>query len=234
MVWILFASERSEIFRSLFCLGVWGRKDCFPGADGSTIGQNDVPNAETIPIYGADGNFLIEGSTGVRLVPITTSGVLNENTSLPYTLKNPLVYIYGVSTPWDWYSNSPIFQDNQLWDSKKTHYDPCPQGWIVPQTGTWNDFSPTITPYYIQGNQTYEGNFHMSNGIRYHTMVWYPAGGRRQNDSGQLGYNGNYGYCWSSTVKDVNILYLGFNYEAIGFSRENTRAHGFPVRCVQE
>ena len=77
--------------------GVWGRKDCFPGADGSTITQvtGADPNAETISIYDADGNTeLTEDGTGYRKINITTSGVINGTTSMIYSVKNPLTFIY--------------------------------------------------------------------------------------------------------------------------------------------
>ena len=79
--------------------GEWGRKDGFPGADGSTITQEINNNAQTIPMYGATGNELAEGSKeGLQLIDVTTSGVIgNNNTSFTYAIKHPLTFIYNIS-----------------------------------------------------------------------------------------------------------------------------------------
>ena len=225
------------IFRPLFCLGVWGRKDAFPGADGSTIIQTTTEsNASTIPIYGASGNTLIEGSTGVRLVNITTAGVLSGNTSQIYSIKNPLIYLYNTISPNDWYTDSEIYQNDALWGDKgeKSTYDPCPNNWRVTSNGTWNDFLNENMPSYMQGEQTSTGAYHATNGRLYKNQVWVPMAGRRQSNTTLLSYVGNYGYCWSSLASDISALHLSQSNGSIAPNKISARVQGFSIRCVQE
>ena len=219
--------------------GIWGRKDCFPGADGSTIQQSGSPNAETIAIYGADGSVLTEGSeTGLQKVDITTSGVLNGNTSQVYTIKNPLTLITISASPWDWYTDNKTYQNDVLWNSSiKSYYDPCPRGWITPRDGTWNDFSIANFPYYIQGQQSISGQNYATNGRLYHRITWYPAEGCRSYLKSNFGNVGLYGYYWSSTAdfENTGAQRINFNMTQISITPSAPyRANGFSIRCVQE
>ncbi len=216
-----------------------GRKDAFPGADGSTITQETgtSQNATTIPIYGVNGNSLTEGSTGLKRVDITTSGVLSKNTSQVYSIKNPLSFIYNANEPRDWYTDNETYQNNTLWvDDTKTNYDPCPSGWRVPTDAsrTFGDFSITTFLYYIQGKQTSLGNSNVTNGRLYNQISWFPAEGYRSYVQGNFYSVGTNGYCRSSTISDVKVKVLYFNMEGIYPHDTNRRAYGLPVRCIQE
>ena len=227
----------TEADKAFGLLYQWGRKDAFPGADGSTIIQTTTEsNASTIPIYGASGNTLIEGSTGVRLVNITTAGVLSGNTSQIYSIKNPLIYLYNTISPNDWYTDSEIYQNDALWGDKgeKSTYDPCPNNWRVTSNGTWNDFLNENMPSYMQGEQTSTGAYHATNGRLYKNQVWVPMAGRRQSNTTLLSYVGNYGYCWSSLASDISALHLSQSNGSIAPNKISARVQGFSIRCVQE
>ena len=230
-------------FYSLFF--VWwyffGRKDAFPGADGSTITQaTNGNNAQTIPIYGADGNTqLSENGTGYRTMSIDASGVLSDNTSKAYSIKNPLSFILCPDvTPWDWYTKNTMYQDDALWNhgkSIKSNYDPCPTGWRIPQDGTWGDFLAAVFLYYIQGKQSTTGNYAATNGRLYKNMTWYPAAGRRMGfNIGQLNFIGWIGTSWSTTTDDVKVVYMNFHTTGLGPSSLYYRSIGMSIRCVQE
>ena len=217
----------------------WGRKDAFPGADGSTITQETDNNAQTIPIYGDSGNTLTEGSTtGFRLMNITTEGVLSENTSQVYAIKNPLTFIYNTKAPGDWYTNSSTYQNNNLWSSIKSTYDPCPQGWQVQTDNIWGDFSTSNTSLYIHGALSEPGsyeNYYQTSGRLYNTLAWYSFSGYRNNLSGSLGAVGMGSCYWSSTIvdgKDTRYTDITINY--VRPSRLLQRAYGISVRCIQE
>lgn len=206
---------------------VWGRKDCFPGADGSTIGST----IKTIPIYDDNGQSLSEGSTGVKLIDITTSGVLNGNISQVYAIKNSMTYIYATTSPSDWYTDSEIYQNNALWGDKgeKSTYDPCPKSWRVPTDAskTYGDFSEEL--FTTSGSTT-----NVINGRIYNKMTWFPTVGRRIHSSGALNYVGNGGYYWSSSIIDASSRNLHFYINGVNTSGAYYRANGFSVRCVQE
>lgn len=204
-----------------------GRKDAFPGADGSTIQQGVEgvnPNAESIAIYDANGRVLTEGSSGVSYVNITQSGVLSGNTSMVYTVKHPLSYIHTSTRPYDWYTDNESYQHNFLWGDKisKSESDPCPRNWKTPIKGTWYDLSSTLVTCNTQG-------------LLYNAMSWYPSCGARLFGSGKLGFVESYGYNWSATVDNTIFVYgLGHSIAGAGLNLAHYRAYGFSVRCIQE
>ena len=206
---------------------VWGRKDAFPGADGSTIQENGT--ATTVSIYDMSGNTLTEGSTGVSFVNITTAGVLSGNTALMYSAKHPLTFIFTPNAvPHDWYTNNASYQNNNLWNSTiKSVCDPCPQGWRVPTDGSWGDFSVSSMPASGSGAN-------VANGRIYYAIAWYPAAGRRLSGSGALYYAGSSGTFRSSTSSGVYAKHMSFDMSDVGSSNTNSRAYSFSVRCVQE
>lgn len=217
---------------------VWGRKDCFPGADGSTIQQILTEfNASTIPIYSATGSKLTEGMTAVRMLNITTSGVLSGNTSQMYAIKNPLTFIYNTATPYDWYANSTTYQNNNLWSTVKSAYDPCPKGWQVASELTWSDFTSTNFPYYIEGKQNSSGDYYATNGRLYNHCTWYPATGWRYGGAGgqgRINRAGYYGHSWSHTTRETSGVNLGFGFTDVNINPSNNRTQGMPIRCMQE
>lgn len=186
-------------------------------------------------IYGADGtSILTENSTGYKYVTISTSGVLTENTSINYSIKHPLTFIYGGSI-YDWYTTSSGYQNHILWNqSKKSQYDPCPDGWCIAEDGTWNDYTSQSAPYYIQGIATESGNYYQTNGLLYNHISWYPSTGYRGQASGVVTNSGNLGFSWSSTTDDIHALDLNFGIGRFNHSKPDSRACGMPVRCIQE
>ena len=51
---------------------------------------------------------------------------------------------------------------------------------------------------------------------------------------GALREVGSAGYSWSSTVSGSNVRFLGFYYYGVNPQDYNHRAHGLPLRCLQE
>ena len=219
-------------------IGFGGRKDAFPGADGSTITQatGTNQNAETIPLYGADGmSALLEGSMGVKLTNIATEGVLSGNNTILYAIQYPLSFIYSNPLPKDWYTDNESYQNSTLWNGTiKSIYDPCPKGWCIPQDGTWADFTVQNFIQYKEGISTTSDYTNVTTAGRlYNHISWYASGGIRSCNSGKLIYVGYHGSYWSSTPNGSSIRALGF-YIDIYPSGIASRANGTPVRCVQE
>ena len=171
---------------------------------------------------------------GLQLVNITTSGVLNGNTSQTYAIKHPLAFISNKTSPWDWYTNTGNKNDNLWIPNTKSVFDPCPQGWRTPSKGTWSDYSITIAPYYIQGVEATSSNRMITNGRLYQNLSWYPALGARDRQSGLLVGVGANAYCWSSSVNNAYVYFQYFDFLQIIPDCPQGRGHGFPVRCVQE
>ncbi len=217
----------------------WGRKDAFPGADGSTIQQSDNPNASTIKIYSSKGEELSEDGTGYCKIDIITSRVLNGYNTQVYAIKNPLSFIYNTASPWDWYTNNVIYQNDDLWGdgNKKSNYDPCPKGWRIPTDAeiTWGDFSTTSAPHYNEGMLSSSGNKSALNGRLYNQLAWYPSSGTRYATSGVLYYVGLNAAFWSSSINEINAVKRLY-YQMTNISPNSTSSRGYSVsvRCVQE
>ncbi len=63
------------------------------------------------------------------------------------------------------------------------------------------------------------------------------SGWRGTNAEGKLHHVGYSGYSWSSTIPTVSSFYvhfLDFNPTWLKPQNSNYRAHGFPLRCLQE
>lgn len=154
----------------------WGRKEPFPG-----------------PSIFVDGDWefdLTIDNNQRRVVNASNQQVLtkfeNVNTlqNLGNSIHNPTVFYkadeWEVSVMQDWYTNSDSemkYQNNYLWDDKKhrkTPYDPCPEGWRVPESSNvmlLNDLlkNGTVTPssdgnvkwsYTHQQGQVWDITFH--------------------------------------------------------------------------
>ena len=210
----------------------WGRKDAFPGADGSTITEESF-NATTIPIYGATNNVLDEGAPeGLQFVPIETSDILTGTNAQMYSIKNPMSFICNANPLKDWYTNNEAYVNNTLWQNEyaqKSLYDPCPNGWKVPPAAaqTYGDFS-TATMLASELEYTvYYGRI-------YQQMAWFPAIGCRYYDTGKLSGPGRSGSAWSSAINTINDCDLFFNVAGVHPTISGGRANGISVRCVQE
>ena len=98
----------------------WGRKDPFPGSYtiktiSSVTANASVPVEGLLNLYSADGYTFLSRNTSSSRVTIETS------CTNPTVVYNP----YGT-----WYT-----PEAEYWGSgtTKTFYDPCPQGWRVPE-----------------------------------------------------------------------------------------------------
>lgn len=97
----------------------WGRKDPFPGSfttkPMSSVEVSSVPTEGLLNLYGSDGYTFLPRKTDGSQVNIETS------------CKNPTVIYNPYGT---WYT-----PESQYWGAgtDKTFYDPCPQGWRVPE-----------------------------------------------------------------------------------------------------
>jgi len=124
----------------------------------------------------------------------------------------------------------------------------------VASTLSWSDFTRTENadqplngtfPYYsdgVAGEKYGAGNYKATNGRLYKVstsgagtpLAWYPAPGYRERANGGLGHVGNHGFSYSSSVSGSNGVYLNFYVTYLNPSNANSRAYGFPLRCLSE
>ena len=193
----------------------WGRKDPFLGS--SSISSNTVAKSTLTWPSG------VSSSSSIGTVDYVTS--------------HPTTYVFGVSsTYYDWHYSS---RDNNLWQSSKTIYDPCPQGWRVPDGGSNGVWSTALgSSSYFQDDSLYDSTdegMNFSGKFGSASTIWYPISGCSSSDDGSLYYVGYAGYYWSASPNLYHAYYLRFFYNGDVYpSSENRRASGYSVRCLQE
>lgn len=171
----------------------WGRKDPFRGGGGGSITENTfIPTA---------------GTTWPTAVTMNTS-----TGTVAFATKNPQTFI---SSGGDWLSTP----NNNQWSATKTIYDPCPDGWRVPDKGIWNNFVHSTNCIW---NTDYQG-YNYTGGTP--NSIWYPTSGYINGSLYSIGIGGNY---WSNSV-----YYLGFRYDHINTSTIS-KSFAFAVRCQKE
>lgn len=186
----------------------WGRKDPFIGKVMSNY------------------NYLVTATCTFEVGAVKT---------IDYSIAHPTTLIYGCSENNDWlYISSSSATDTTRWSSAKTIYDPCPEGWRVPDGGPDGVWAKA-------GMNASTGTFYLS-GFKFLTSItgqesWYPATG----SISMYGYdviNSSYGYYWSCTNATGNIYNADYLYIYKPNSEINPyqtngyrRAYGHAVRC---
>ncbi len=142
----------SSVKGSVGALGLyyqWGRKDPFIGSSSTTTGTK----AKISTVWPDD---------------VASS---DETGNLAWANKHPMTYITKHTSTFHWFS---IGADNKYnWitaDSKKTAYDPCPFGYMVPSTTSW----PNLTDNNIGFEDT------INHGV-YIGEYWFPYAGFLSN-----------------------------------------------------
>lgn len=192
----------------------WGRKDPFLGSSSISDG---VEASSTIfwPDY---------------VISDPTRGTIS------YAIAHPTTYI---GRNMDNYHDDWLYRhDGNLWRSEKTIYDPCPVGWRVPDgdgDGVWAKALGSSS--YVEDNLLFDGT---NKGINFSgkfgsaSVIWYPASGFRDYDSGGLNHVGNSGYYWSCSPEDSFDAYYLYFSNNVSPHYSNFRAYGYPVRCQKE
>jgi uncharacterized protein (TIGR02145 family) len=203
----------------------WGRKDPFPASSALT-------GTTSALIYNASGTKLTESGTtgtGVKLIKVNMANNLNA------AIQNPLTFYFKAMSPCDWYSSGST-QNSYLWNNTngtKTVYDPCPEGWRVPVSGSGDS-----SPWYTSSSSDYKsGTF--GNGWNwtnsYFNLGWYPAAGYRKYSTGRIASPGTFGYYWTATASGTSAYSLYFGKKTFNSSyTTNYRGSGCSVRCVRE
>jgi hypothetical protein len=147
----------------------------------------------------------------------------SETATVAYALANPHKFILA-NEGGDWLT----VKDNSLWGSSKTIYDPCPEGWRVPDGGYNGGLGEDAHPDGIwakagfsrQGDTAFgpddNGRVGKMFGAPFCTpQTWYPAAGSIQYATGQLyglGVDGVYQSVTAYGGTDTMVTGLLFNY----------------------
>lgn len=215
----------------------WGRKDPHPSISAwSGIGF-------TIYLHYAPGS-------GMGFEQTTTP----EEVNLPNSVMNPMTRYYLGTAPQDWFTNTVEMKNVNLWGSgtdadflhpaaasgdRKSVYDPCPEGYRVPNLGDWGSvylLESTTNPSISEagwGSNTSNTNNGRSN-EKY--GGYYPAAGRRQATTTGLNSVGSFGYYWMATTDSFSGSGMILNFYSSRVSQDAfmTPAHHLSVRCRAE
>ena len=228
---------------SLGLLYQWGRKDPFVGADGTE-------SSVYVLKYDIDGNRVREVSEERPTYPSSDY----ESINLLLSIQNPNTFYSAPSSAWpvvDWLTDDAQRQNHDLWggvSGYKTKYDPCPEGWKVPEAGApWgfrkeykkagalNDGQPydSSYPWFIEYDDAYCIGFRYKqadSGKEY----WFPFTGKKDCNKGDLngvggGANYNTATC-QNTLAIMEMLAWGNPASETGLNRP----YGSSVRCIKE
>lgn len=185
---------------SLGLMYQWGRKDPFPGSSdtGSPVFAKTCPaNAWTYAVC-----YSITGNVG-------------------YSIKNPTVFIGQFNN--DWLYDTYEYNKSR-WGREKTVYDPCPQGWRVPDGGDaspWADIKDSEI-IYDENNRGQTWSAVSS------PQSWLPLSGFINGDASfhDVGYTG---HLWT-TDPSRSVQYGG----TLVSESSSSGAQGHAVRCVRE
>lgn len=231
------ASREAGVTKTRGMCYQFGRKDPFP--------------LSKTALYGIDGN------AQNIFTPTSSDCIVRVSGSTWFAIAVQRPFSFYANNGGDWVRDNAYtgeLWNNPTWnntESGKSLFDPCPPGWKLPESGTYDIFATTIegienrpnaSNYSIeQGKNDYQGNTEGAGWLFYMSAVgegkttWYPASGARSHASGAVELERYNGSCWSATpFGAVNGRILYYNSSNAGPRNSGICASGFPVRCVQE
>ena len=207
----------------------WGRKDPFTPSS-ATI------NAE-VQIYTAGGTAITKGTNGISGKPDeefkldntikTTINHLIQNPSTHYTKENNTEGNYVPIVNSEYYD---ITEEGDWWNPTiKTLYDPCPNGYRIPKSGTYGVVSDWILSTWTSGTLT-EGHIWNQN-----TKSFFPISGSRLATNGKFYAVGTNGYYWMSTPHSPPYARsLRISTASLTTNGTHVRSDNFFTRCIKD
>lgn len=227
----------AEFVRRCGVLYQWGRKDpTFASVDGTSSEKNILFDGFANPISIQRASY--------------NASMLTDGNTILYTIRYPLAFIIGTEV---WYNGSYSAGYRELWNNNgaKTIYDPCPDGWKVPDKSIWSNLSVNNS-YWFDSNSTFvrTGSHHTRGGRRYnlngangvpaaptpYNTAWFPTTGYREHTNGNIGIP-TAGYLFGNTIDTSNnkYYYLRINNGGLDLlSNAGIPAESEATRCVQE
>lgn len=155
-----------------------------------------------VQIISFQGDFG-DGKSGAGVVP---------------SASKPSTFIKGTSVS----NNDWTTQDDGLWNSSKTKYDPCPAGYRVPDGDIW-----TKAGFGNSSGYNYGYNFQVLSGGG---TTWYPTAGYIDED-GKFRYASSHGGYWACSPYGYQAKCLMFGSNYVDTEDHSPRATAQSVRC---
>ena len=155
-----------------------------------------------------------------------------------YAIANPMQLVARNKDPRDWFTTDTATQNHSLWNSGgKTIYDPCPQGYKVPDSYAWNVGQAAGSSFFTSSNFTFDSTTYCATYTDGTTVAVYPIAGCTSG-AGAITNVGVKGYYRATgnieTVKYGDVLELTLKDSVINPVQGNYRGSGYSVRCVKE
>ena len=199
----------------------WGRKDPFTPATttpSTTTASANVPGGKDTQLYSATGTPInTKSSNGIGGEWTHSTAVASNITALTNT---PSTFYTGGNVPIASTGNL----SNDWWNpTTKTLYDPCPAGYRIPSSGTYNSF--TVPPNW---------SININNGMTWNTS-FFSASGYRHSSNGKFYSVGYDGYVWMSTPYSATFGHTLFFRPGRGdLNTTYQRSYSWPTRCISE
>lgn len=147
------------------------------------------------------------------IVPLDVVQVSGDSYTVDHSVQNPTV----ASDMWS--------TEDDLWDSSKTMYDPCPAGWRVPDPSAWNGWINQMV------NAGYKESYKSVMSPYSTPMAYYPNSDRVEGYSNWPNALNDNILIWSTNRNQD--LYSHSGWDTFEFSNwgDNCR---IPVRCMKE
>ena len=115
------------------------------------------------------------------------------------------------------------------WMPTKTIYDPCPEGYRVPDGGRYGFWHTSRIEVKLspEGNGVY---WTLADG----SMAWYPCTGIIHCTTADLSHVAEWGMYWASTIPDYYLSAHCLHTSGDNPDESVNRGHGQSVRCVRE
>jgi len=218
----------------------WGRKDPFPGSNGSSTGSaTTLPIWNFTPSYSSSGLTTTQVDTYIYSADASASPISYAN-QLSYSVKYPLLFLINwagstATVASDYTSIGGMSSWGGESGELKTVYDPCPAGWRVPSgrkasstfASPWSSWTTAYTTYSASTYATSTWN----NG----TTGYYPITGYRGYTDGYFRQVGEVGSYWSASVLSSFSYHLDvLNGSVMPSHTDGYRAYAMAIRCVKE
>ena len=128
---------------------------------------------------------------------------------------------------------------NGSWSSEKTAYDPCPEGWRVPDGGVNGLWAKAMmkTESFSDGSLKAEKGLNFANTMGEDETIYYPLSGYLVDFRLELSGVGGQGYCWSCSPDEISNMARNLTFSDYGSIypvAAADRACAHSVRCCKE
>lgn len=207
----------------------WGRKDPFLPSGSSYESKQDEPNRQ---VGDGSGKWTFEGQAPL---PVSTAPG-----NIPHSIQHPMTFFGSyTSGVYSWYMaiKNSLACNNYLWGNdektegvRKSIFDPCPVGYVVPPAQAFGDLSETETEYATHWGKVESYGRYWTEG----NGDFFPFSGIILIFTG-ISDTGTRAYYWTTTMVPDEVysrdLYLASGRVALF---RTGHAYGCNVRCVKE